>query len=79
MTEDDANEVSQLLHESLLDAFTTETGVMDFGRKGGLSLSKQVNKKYLCYKPTVQTLNPMTIIIYFLTQNYYPIGIETNK
>ena len=33
----------QLLHESLLDAFTTDTGEVDFGRKGGMSLAKQVN------------------------------------
>jgi hypothetical protein len=32
----------QLLHESLLDAFTTDTGEVDFGRKGGMSLSKQM-------------------------------------
>ena len=43
MSEDDAEDVVQLLHESLLDAFTTDTGEVDFGRKGGMSLAKQVN------------------------------------
>ena len=42
MSEDDAEDVVQLLHESLLDAFTTDTGEVDFGRKGGMSLAKQV-------------------------------------
>ena len=42
VTESDANDVVQLLHESLLDAFTTETGAIDLGRKGGISLAKQV-------------------------------------
>ena len=32
----------QLLHESLLDAFTTDTGEVDYSRKGGMSLAKQV-------------------------------------
>ena len=44
MSEDDAEDVVQLLHESLLDAFTTDTGEVDFGRKGGMSLAKQVNE-----------------------------------
>jgi hypothetical protein len=42
VTEEDAEDVVQLLHESLLDAFTTDTGEVDFGRKGGISLAKQV-------------------------------------
>lgn len=42
VTEEDAEDVVQLLHESLLDAFTTDTGEVDFGRKGGMSLSKQM-------------------------------------
>ena len=50
VTEADANDVVQLLHESLLDAFTTDTGEIDFGRKGGMSLVKQV-------KGLVATLN----------------------
>ena len=32
----------QLLQESLLDVFTTDTGVIDCTRKGGMSLAKQV-------------------------------------
>ena len=31
-----------LLHESLLDTVTLDTGQVDFGRKGGMSLAKQV-------------------------------------
>jgi DNA helicase MCM8 len=43
VTAADASDVVQLLQESLLDAFTTEVGTMDFkGRKGGFSLAKQV-------------------------------------
>lgn len=50
MTEEDAEDVVQLLHESLLDAFTTDTGEVDFGRKGGMSLAKQVNYTGQCAK-----------------------------
>jgi DNA helicase MCM8 len=42
VTEDDAKDVVQLLQESLLDAFTTETGEIDLKRKGGMSIAKQV-------------------------------------
>ena len=42
MTEDDANDVVQLLQESLLDAYTDELGQIDAGRRGGISLAKQV-------------------------------------
>jgi DNA helicase MCM8 len=42
VTAEDAHDVVQMLQESLLDTFTTETGEMDFGRKGGMSLAKQV-------------------------------------
>jgi hypothetical protein len=31
-----------LLHESLLDTVTLDTGQVDFGRKGGMSMAKQV-------------------------------------
>lgn len=48
MSEDDAEDVVQLLHESLLDAFTTDTGEVDFGRKGGMSLAKQVKECGMC-------------------------------
>ena len=48
MSEDDAEDVVQLLHESLLDAFTTDTGEVDFGRKGGMSLAKQVTECGMC-------------------------------
>jgi hypothetical protein len=34
--------VVQLLQESLLDVFTTESGIIDASRKGGISLAKQV-------------------------------------
>ena len=44
VSEEDAEDVVQLLHESLLDAFTTDTGEIDFGRKGGMSLAKQVEQ-----------------------------------
>ena len=50
VTEDDAKDVVQLLQESLLDAFTTETGEIDLKRKGGMSIAKQV-------KALVQTMN----------------------
>ena len=46
MTEDDANDVVQLLQESLLDAYTDEFGQIDEGRKGGISLAKQVSCPY---------------------------------
>ena len=42
VTEDDANDVVQLLQESLLDAYTDELGQIDAGRRGGISLAKQV-------------------------------------
>jgi hypothetical protein len=48
VSEDDAEDVVQLLHESLLDAFTTDTGEVDFGRKGGMSLAKQVKECGMC-------------------------------
>ena len=49
VTEEDANDVVLLLQESLLDAFTNEMGAIDIGRKGGMSLAKQVKAlvKYL--------------------------------
>jgi hypothetical protein len=34
--------VVDLLHESLLDTVTLDTGQVDFGRKGGMSMAKQV-------------------------------------
>ena len=43
VTAEDAHDVVQLLQESLLDVFTTETGAIDCSRKGGISLSKQVH------------------------------------
>ena len=42
VTENDAIDVVDLLHESLLDAVTLDTGQIDFGRKGGMSMAKQV-------------------------------------
>ena len=42
VTAEDAQDVIDLLHESLLDAFTNESGVVELGRKGGGSLVKQV-------------------------------------
>ena len=42
VTEEDANDVVQLLQESLLDAYTDELGQIDAGRRGGISLAKQV-------------------------------------
>lgn len=42
VTAEDAQDVVQLLQESLLDVFTTECGAIDSGRKGGISLAKQV-------------------------------------
>ncbi len=43
VTVNDANDVVQLLQESLLDAFTTETGEMEFSsRKGGISTAKSI-------------------------------------
>ncbi len=44
VTPDDAQDVVQLLQESLLDVFTTETGAIDTSRKGGISLAKQVSR-----------------------------------
>lgn len=46
MTESDALEVVQLLQESLLDAYTDELGRIDTGRKGGISLAKQVHLSF---------------------------------
>ena len=43
VTEEDANDVVNLLQESILDSLTTESGVIEIGRKGGMSLAKQVN------------------------------------
>ena len=44
VSEEDANDVVQLLQESLLEVFTSETGEIDAGRRkdGTLSLAKQV-------------------------------------
>jgi DNA helicase MCM8 len=42
VTAQDAQDVVQLLQESLLDVFTTDSGIIDAGRKGGISLAKQV-------------------------------------
>jgi DNA helicase MCM8 len=42
VTAEDAQDVVQLLQESLLDVFTTDSGIIDAGRKGGISLAKQV-------------------------------------
>lgn len=47
MTEDDASDVVSLLQESILDTLTSELGVVDIGRKGGMSLAKQV---FMIYK-----------------------------
>ena len=48
VTEKDAKDVVELLQESLLDAFTNDTGEIDFGRKGGMSLTKQVWCQFIC-------------------------------
>lgn len=50
VTESDARDVADLLQEALLDANTNETGVLDTGRRGGMSMAKQV-------KALVQALN----------------------
>ena len=42
VSEADAVDVVDILHESLLDAVTLDTGQIDFGRKGGMSMAKQV-------------------------------------
>ena len=36
VTEEDAQDVIDLLHESLLDAFTNEAGEVEVGRRGGV-------------------------------------------
>jgi DNA helicase MCM8 len=56
VTEEDANDVVFLLQESLLDAFTNETGAIDIGRRGGMSLTKQVKAlvKYLTQEAKVR-------------------------
>lgn len=51
VTEDDAQEVVNLLQESLLDVYTNETGFVDTGKKGGhMTLPKQM-------KALVQVMN----------------------
>ena len=47
VSESDAMDVVDLLHESLLDAVTLDTGQIDFGRKGGMSMAKQVRHIYI--------------------------------
>eukprot|EP00595_Chromulina_sp_UTEXLB2642_P003264 CAMPEP_0196763286 /NCGR_PEP_ID=MMETSP1095-20130614/3749_1 /TAXON_ID=96789 ORGANISM="Chromulina nebulosa, Strain UTEXLB2642" /NCGR_SAMPLE_ID=MMETSP1095 /ASSEMBLY_ACC=CAM_ASM_000446 /LENGTH=669 /DNA_ID=CAMNT_0042116115 /DNA_START=287 /DNA_END=2296 /DNA_ORIENTATION=- len=42
VTDRDAEEVIELLQESLIDAFTNDVGEIELGRRGGMSLSKQV-------------------------------------
>lgn len=42
VSDSDANDVVELLQESLLEAFTDENGALDLGRKGGMGLAKQV-------------------------------------
>ena len=62
VSEDDAEDVVQLLHESLLDAFTTDTGEVDFGRKGGMSLAKQVNEYYyICVDYLIDTVSILSV------------------
>ena len=67
MTEDDAEDVVQLLHESLLDAFTADTGEVDFGRKGGMSLAKQVKECHICEhcKIDIVGISSVGVIIHF--------------
>lgn len=59
MSEADAVDVVDMLHESLLDAMTLDTGKIDFGRKGGMSMAKQVGipttiniRQNICDNPT---------------------------
>lgn len=42
VTEQDALDVIEILKESMLDTLTTESGELDFGRSGGISLAKKV-------------------------------------
>jgi DNA helicase MCM8 len=44
VTEQDARDVVELLQESLLQAFTDETGAVDLGRSSGGPLVKQIKK-----------------------------------
>ena len=48
--QDDALDVVEMLQESLLDAFTTEAGEVDFAHhSGSMSLAKQVSGcRHLC-------------------------------
>ena len=39
----DARDVVDLLTECLLDAVTLDSGEIDFGRRGGMSMAKQVS------------------------------------
>ena len=42
VTKQDALDVIEILKESMLDTLTTESGELDFGRSGGISLAKKV-------------------------------------
>jgi DNA helicase MCM8 len=42
VTASHAQDVVDIMHECLLDTFVTEDGSLDFGRSGGMSLSKKV-------------------------------------
>jgi DNA helicase MCM8 len=50
VTESDARDVIDLMHEAMLDGFTAESGEVDvnFGRSGGMSLSKKVKRQLSC-------------------------------
>ena len=72
VTEQDANEVVQLLQESMLDVYTDETGILDFSRKGGMSLAKQM-------KAMVKVLNKEAALRgnnLFTKQDITEIGIK---
>jgi DNA helicase MCM8 len=48
VTEDDALDVVEMMQESLLDAYTNETGEVDFAHhSGSMSLAKQVTTPQL--------------------------------
>ena len=62
VTAKDAQDVVDLLHESLLDAFTSDSGVIDMDRRGGQGLAKQV--KALIKQLTIEAAGQRGSVIF---------------
>lgn len=57
VTEQDAIDVIEILKQSLIETHTNEMGELDFGRSGGMSLTKKVKSYMACLKKNVRERN----------------------